>query len=210
MPKNLTVIFVIIGLVTLAFFFGYRYGFRDIYNSSPANIDFLNSDFGNSNSLTPIKIKAVLGPQPQSDINDYTRGILMVKENKDTTDIRVLLKNIPTTIQIGEDKKNNIPAKRVSMPQSMRVELATTNQINRSLAFTEISTINLNPPINNNYTGELNLSLENNNIKLSEGSFLMFFDATNTSQNLYEIQLKDYPNLDLTKNKPFLWVYLQG
>jgi len=210
MPKNLTVIFVIIGLATLAFFFGYRYGFRDTYNSNPANIDYLNSDFGNANSLTPVKIKAVLGPQPQTDTSDYTRGIFMVNEHKDTTDIRILLKNIPATVQIAEDKKNNIPAKKVAFPQSLRVELATTNLINRSLTFTELSTLNLNPPVNNIYTGELNLTLENKNVKLNEGSFLMFFDAANSSQNLYEIQLKDYPNLDLTKNKPFLWVYLQG
>ena len=178
MPKNLTVIFVIIGLATLAFFFGYRFGFRDTYNSNPANIDFLNADFGNSNSLTLIKLKAILGPQAQSDTSDYTRGIFMINERNDTTDIRILLKNIPTTIQIAEDKKNNIPAKKVPFPQSLRVELATTNQINRSLTFTNISTLNLNPPINNIYSGELNLTLDNKNVKLNEGAFLMFFDAT--------------------------------
>ena len=210
MPKNLTVIFVIIGLATLAFFFGYRFSFRDTYNLNPSNIDYLSSDFGNSNSLTPVKIKAVLGPQLQNDTNNFNRGIFMINENKETTDIRILLKNIPTTVQIAEDKKNNIPAKKIAFPQSLRVELATTNQIDRSLTFTEISTLNLNPPVNNIYTGELSLTIENKNIKLNEGAFLMFFDTTNSSQNLYEIQLKDYPNLDLTKNKPFLWVYLQA
>jgi hypothetical protein len=210
MPKNLTVIFVIIGLATLTFFFGYRLGFRDTYNSSAETIDFQNSDFGDPNTLTPIKIKAVLGPQPQSDTSDYTRGIMMINEQKDRTDIRILLKNIPTSIQVAEDKKNNIPAKKIAFPQSLRVELATTNQINRTLAFNEISTLNLNPPVNNTYTGELNLSLQDKNIKLNEGAFLMFFDATNASENLYEIQLKDYPNLDFNKNKPFLWVYLQS
>jgi hypothetical protein len=209
MTRNITLIFIIIAVSTIAFFLGYRYGFRDTYNQTPATIDFSQNEFGTLNSLTKVKIKAVLGPQNTTDTEDYSRGFVLIKNNQNSTDLRISLKNIPANIQISEDKKNNISAQKVSFPTNLRIETANTNPITKSLNFSPLSNLTLDPMVNNSYTGELNLNVDANNKQFNDANFLFFFDANNSTQNLYQIDLKDYPNIDQAKKRPFLWVYLQ-
>ena len=208
MTRNLTIIFVIIGISTVVFFLGYRYGFRDTFNQSPANIEFSQTEFGTLNSLTKVKIKAVLGPQNTSNNEDFNRGFVLIKENQNSTDLRISLKNIPSTISSPEDKKNNLPAQKVSFPTNLRVETVIVNPVTKSLNFNTLSNLNLDPMVKNLSTGELSVTLDNADKKFNNVSFLFFFDANNTTQNIYQIDLKDYPNIDQAKNKPFLWVYL--
>lgn len=209
MTRNITIIFVIIGISTIAFFLGYRYGFRDTYNQTPANIEFFQNEFGTFNSLTNVTINAVLGPQNNSNTEDFTRGFVLLKKNQNSSDLRISLKNIPSTVQTPEDKKNNIPSQKVNFPTSLRVETASVNPITRSLNFNTLATMTLDPMVNNFYTGELNLTVEADNKQFNDANFLFFFDAGDSSQNLYQIDLKDYPNIEQNKARPFLWVYLQ-
>jgi len=209
MPRNLTIIFVIIGLCTLTFFLGYRFGYRETYNDSPSNIDYIQNDYGNLNALTKIKLKSVQGPQNSGDEFNFNRGYVILNENKNTTDIKILLRNIPQNVSLNEDKKNNIPSQQIKFPTKLKIEAASTNLNIRSLNFTQISELTLNPPDKNNYTGDLSFTVNNKDIRMSDVSFLFFYDASNSIQNLYEIDLKDYPNLDVSKKRPFLWVVLQ-
>ncbi len=209
MPRNLTFIFIIIGVTTIAFFLGYRYGYRDTYNQAPANIEYSQNEFGTQNSLTNIKIKPVLGPQNEASQDNFNRGFVLVKENSTTTDLKISLKNIAATIQTPEDKNTNTPAQKINFPAVLRVEAASINPVTKSLNFVELSNLTLDPMVNKSYTGDLNFSINTSDKKLQDANFIFFYDASNASQNLYQIDLKNYPNVEEAKKRPFLWVYLQ-
>lgn len=204
---------MIVILCSLSAFLGYKFGFRETYNSDKDNISYVDPKVSVRNSLTEISIRPILGPkgttQKLEENKSLHRGYVLYKNNGEETEIRIMAADIPMSINIPEDKKNNKPALNVDIPKSLRVEMAKPNPVTDNFDFEVLGQLNLNPPQNNFYTAELNKSIPNTDKKsLTDYDLLLFYDAEDKVTNIYEFSIEGYANIPTEKRKPFFWVYI--
>lgn len=207
-------VLAIVALGSICAFLGFKYGFKETFNNGPDSIQYVDNDVSVQNSLSGITLKPIFGPRPPSPKPEENkanyRGFLLYKQLEKETEVRLTTQDIPISISIAEDKKAGKQGLSVDLPKSMRVELARPNPVTDTYDFKDLGIINFNPPQNSTYTGELSKSVAvTDDTSFISYDLMLFYDAEDKVQNIYEITIAGYSNIPENKRRPFFWVYIK-
>lgn len=188
-------------MVSLVFYTGYMFGYRDFFNSKDDQTKIITTDGGIKNSLTEMVIKNILGSANSKDVKVY--GQFYYKISKDQTEILIKIKNAPTKVmqaQNGETKQ---------IPSTLKIEVAERTANGLSYDFTEIGKINFNEPQNNQYTAEFSTIVDFPFNDFDRQVERIFFSPENEEDtNLFVNSDPNLPADIRTKPSPYFWVVL--
>jgi hypothetical protein len=213
MLNRLIILLILVFLCGGSGFLGFKFGAKELFNSTPDDITYDDSKVSFLTSLSGIKIRPILGPRGTTNKLDENkanhRGSLIYKVNETDTEIKILAQDLPLSNTIAEDRQRQTPSVTVDLPNRLRIEIAKPNPVSSDYDFKELAVMNLNPPEDGFYTGEINTSLPNsNNESFTDFDLVLFYDAENKVTNVFEFNIDGYANIPEAKRRPFFWAYI--
>jgi hypothetical protein len=189
------VIFIIL-TISITFFLGMQYAKRDIISSQSSYIQGISENNATKNSLNLIQFKPIYSILDDGNARK-TYGQVLIKPDKNTTELLLQLTNIPFTFTVN-NKVEPVPT---------RFYIQFVKVCCNGLDYEKINT----PPlvfdtniVNNFQQVEFSTTV-NFNIVNEKVDRIMIFSEKPTNIKIVKDNNKDWPKNLLEQNSPYFW-----
>jgi hypothetical protein len=114
--QRLYYVFLLISLICLVFYGGFLYGNRERINGQDENINALNPNGQETNSISKVNLRPIQGSNNAANIQEYGRLFFLVNQ-QNKTEILINIENVPLTITAPSGAK-------IEIPSELRIDLA--------------------------------------------------------------------------------------